>query len=162
MTIAVGERLPDATFKVFKDGKVEDVPLAEVVAGKRVVLFAVPGAFTPTCHLKHVPSFLERFDELRAKGVDTVACVAVNDPFVLDAWAKALGAEGRILMLADGNATFTRAIGLAFDGSALGLGTRSKRYAMLVEDGVVKALFVEEAPGQVEVSGADSILEALG
>ncbi len=162
MTIAVGERLPDATFKVFKDGKVEDVPLAEVVAGKRVVLFAVPGAFTPTCHLKHVPSFLERFDELRAKGVDTVACVAVNDPFVLDAWCKALGAEGRILMLADGNATFTRAIGLAFDGSALGLGTRSKRYAMLVEDGVVKALFVEDAPGQVEVSGADSILKAIG
>jgi peroxiredoxin len=161
MTIAIGDRLPEATFKVRTPEGLKDVTTQELTAGKRVVLFAVPGAFTPTCHAKHLPSFLEHRDALRAKGVDTVACVAVNDAFVLDAWGKQGGADGRILLLADGNATFTKAVGLDFDGSGFGLGTRSKRYAMLIEDGVVKALHVEESPGVMEVSGADRILAGL-
>jgi peroxiredoxin len=158
MTIAPGEKLPDATFKVRTPEGLKDVTTKDLTAGKRVVLFAVPGAFTPTCHAKHLPSYLEHLDALKAKGIDTVACVSVNDAFVLDAWAKQAGVDDRILMLADGNATFTKAVGLDFDGSGFGLGTRSKRYAMLVEDGAVKALNVEESPGVMEVSGADKIL----
>jgi len=161
MAIQPGERLPDATFKIKTERGIEDISVRDLCAGKTVVIFAVPGAFTPTCHRQHLPAFLDKRDELRAKGVDTVACVAVNDPFVLDAWAEASGARGKILLLSDGNATFTRAIGMDFDGSALGLGVRSKRYAMLVEDGVVKALFVEEQPGQCTVSRPDPILELL-
>lgn len=162
MPIAVGERLPNATFKVKTENGIEDMTVEQLTRGKRVVLFAVPGAFTPTCHIKHLPSFLRNLEALKAKGVDTVACVAVNDPFVLDAWAEASGAKGKILMLSDGNGTFTRAIGMDFDGSAAGLGVRSKRYAMLVEDGVVKALEVEEAPGKMERSSAERMLELLG
>ena len=158
MTIAVGDKLPEATFKVRTPDGLKDVTTQELTAGKKVVLFAVPGAFTPTCHAKHVPSYLEHLDALKAKGVDTVACVAVNDAFVLDAWGKAVGADGKIMLLSDGNATFTKAVGLDFDGSGFGLGTRSKRYAMLVDNGVVKALNIEESPGVMEVSGADRIL----
>lgn len=158
MPIAVGDKLPDATFKVKTPEGLKDVTTKELTAGKRVILFAVPGAFTPTCHAKHLPSYLEHLDALKAKGIDTVACVSVNDAFVLDAWAKQSGVGDKILMLADGNGTFTKAIGLDFDGSGFGLGTRSKRYAMLVEDGVVKALNVEESPGVMEVSGADKML----
>lgn len=161
MTIAVGQRLPDATFKTRTPEGLQDVTVKELTAGKRVVLFAVPGAFTPTCHAKHLPSYMQHADQLKAKGVDTIACIAVNDAFVLDAWAKANNCDTRVLMLADGNGTFTRAIGLDFDGSGYGFGTRSKRYSMLVEDGVVKALNVEEAPGVMEVSGADRMLQAL-
>jgi peroxiredoxin len=161
MSIAVGDKLPDATFKVRTPDGLKDLTTDELTRGKKVVLFAVPGAFTPTCHAKHLPSFVQGFDALKAKGVDTIACVAVNDAFVLDAWGKAGGADGKVTMLADGNGTFTKAIGLDFDGSGFGLGTRSKRYAMLVEDGVVKALNLEEAPGVMEVSGADRILAAL-
>lgn len=161
MAIAVGERLPDATFKVRTPDGLKDMTTKDIFGGKRVVLFAVPGAFTPTCHAKHLPSYLEHHEALRAKGIDTVACVSVNDAFVLDAWGKAGGAGDRIMMLADGNATFTKAIGMDFDGSGFGLGTRSKRYSMLVDDGVVKSVSVEEAPGMMEVSGADRILAAL-
>jgi peroxiredoxin len=161
MAIAVGERLPDATFKVRTPDGLKDMTTKDIFGGKRVVLFAVPGAFTPTCHAKHLPSYLEHHEALRAKGIDTVACVSVNDAFVLDAWGKAGGAGDRIMMLADGNATFTKAIGMDFDGSGFGLGTRSKRYSMLVEDGVVRSVSVEEAPGMMEVSGADRILAAL-
>ncbi len=161
MTIAVGDKLPEATFKVRTPDGLKDVGTQELTAGKKVVLFAVPGAFTPTCHAKHVPSYLEHHDALKAKGVDTVACVAVNDAFVLDAWAKAVHATDKIVLLSDGNATFTKAVGLDFDGSGFGLGTRSKRYSMLVDNGVVKALNVEESPGVMEVSGADGILAAL-
>lgn len=161
MTIKVGDRLPDATFKVNQNGDISDLSTAELTKGKKVVLFAVPGAFTPTCHAKHVPSYLEHYDALKAKGVDTVACVAVNDPFVLGEWAKATGAGDKITLLSDGNAEFTRALGLDFDGSGFKLGTRSKRYAMIVDDGVVKTLAVEEAPPMMEVSGADKILAAL-
>ncbi len=161
MTIAVGDKLPEATFKVRTPDGLKDVTTSELTAGRKVVLFAVPGAFTPTCHARHVPSYLEHLDALKAKGVSEVACVAVNDAFVLDAWAKATGADGKLTLLSDGNGTFTKAIGLEFDGSGFGLGIRSKRYAMLVENGVVKALNIEESPGVMEVSGADRILAAL-
>lgn len=161
MPIKVGDRLPEATFKVKTENGIEDVTTSQLCTGRTVVVFAVPGAFTPTCHLEHVPSFLANLEALGAKGVDEVICVAVNDPFVMEAWGKATGAAGRIRMLADGNATFTRAIGMDFDGSALGLGTRSKRYAMLVRDGVVEILNVEDNPGEVEASAAEKILEAL-
>ena len=161
MTIAVGDKLPEATFKVRTPEGLKDVTTAELTQGKKVVLFAVPGAFTPTCHAKHLPSYIEHFDALKAKGVDTVACVAVNDAFVLDAWGKSGNPDGKITLLSDGNATFTKAVGLDFDGSGFGLGTRSKRYSMLVEDGVVKALHLEESPGVMEVSGADRILAEL-
>lgn len=161
MTIAVGDRLPAATFKVRTPDGLADLTSDELFAGKTVALFAVPGAFTPTCSAKHLPSYLDNIDALKAKGVDTVACVAVNDAFVLNAWAKGLEADGKIVMLADGLATFTKALGLDFDGSGAGLGTRSKRYAMLVKDGVVTALNVEASPGVMEVSGADKLLAAL-
>ena len=161
MTIAVGDKLPEATFKVRTPDGLKDVTTQELTAGKKVVLFAVPGAFTPTCHAKHMPSYLENLDALKAKGVDAVACVAVNDAFVLDAWGKAAGSDGKVMLLSDGNATFTKAVGLDFDGSGFGLGTRSKRYSMLVDNGVVKALNIEESPGVMEVSGADRILAAL-
>ena len=161
MTIAVGDKLPDATFKVRTSEGLKDLTTQDLTAGKKVVLFAVPGAFTPTCHARHLPSYLENLDALKAKGVDTVACVAVNDAFVLDAWGKNAGADGKIVLLSDGNATFTKAVGLDFDGSGFGLGTRSRRYSMLVEDGVVKTLNVEDSPGVMEVSGADTILAGL-
>lgn len=161
MPIAVGDRLPDATFKVRTPDGLKDLTVKELTAGKKVVLFAVPGAFTPTCHAKHVPSYLANLEALKAKGVDQVCCVAVNDAFVLDAWGKQTGADGKILFLADGNATFTKAIGLDFDGSGFGLGTRSKRYSMIVEDGVVKALNVEEAPGVMDASSAERLLTQL-
>jgi peroxiredoxin len=161
MTIAVGDRLPEATFKVRTAEGLKDVTTAEIAAVGRAVLFAVPGAFTPTCHAKHLPSYVENLDALRAKGVDLVACIAVNDAFVLDAWGRLNDLGDKITLLADGNATFTKAIGLDFDGSGFGFGTRSKRYAMLLEQGVVKALHVEDSPGVMEVSGADRILAAL-
>lgn len=161
MPIAVGDRLPDATFKVRTPDGLGDLTVKDLTAGKKVALFAVPGAFTPTCHAKHVPSFLANLDAFKAKGVDQVACIAVNDAFVLDAWAKATGADGKILFLADGNATFTKAIGLDFDGSGFGFGTRSKRYSMIVEDGVVKALNVEGSPGVMDASSAERLLSQL-
>lgn len=161
MAIQVGDRLPDAVFKVRTADGLGDLTTAQVFGGKKVVLFAVPGAFTPTCHAKHLPSYVTAYDALRAKGVDTIACVAVNDAFVLDQWAKANDAEGKVLMLADGNGTFTKAIGMELDASGFGLGSRSLRYAMLVDDGVVKVLNVEENPGVMETTGADRILAAL-
>lgn len=160
MTISVGERLPDAKFRVMTpDGAVEK-STADVFAGKKVVLFAVPGAFTPTCHKNHLPGYIEQADAIRAKGVDEIAVVAVNDHHVMGAWAKATGGEGKILFLADGAGLFTKAIGLDNDLIASGLGIRSKRYAMIVDDGVVTALNIEDAPG-VTVSGAAAVLEML-
>jgi peroxiredoxin len=161
MTIAVGDRLPEATFKVKTADGLADVTTAELTKGKRVALFAVPGAYTPTCSAKHLPSFLDNAAALKAKGIDTIACVAVNDAFVMEAWGKAHNVEGKVLMLSDGNAAFTQALGLEFDGAGAGLGTRSRRYAMLIDDGVVKALNVETSPGLMEVSSADRLLEAL-
>jgi glutaredoxin/glutathione-dependent peroxiredoxin len=159
--IQVGDRLPAATFKRrIADGLV-DVTTEQLCRGRRVVLFAVPGAFTATCSARHLPGYVEQAEALRARGVDTIACVAVNDPFVLEAWAESLGVGETVLVLSDGNATFTRAIGQDVDSSAAGQGIRSWRYAMILEDGVVRALEVEPARGQVTVSGAEALLARL-
>ena len=161
MSISVGDRLPEATFRVKGPEGIDKLSTKDIFAGKKVVLFAVPGAYTPTCHLKHLPGFLANADAFKKKGVATVACVAVNDPFVMDSWAKDSGGAGKVLFLSDGNGEFTKAIGMDFDGSGIGLGTRSKRYAMLVDDGVVSVLNLEESPGVAEVSTAERLLSAL-
>ena len=159
MTIQIGDRLPEATLiKVTAEGS-EPVTTGDYFSGRRVALFAVPGAFTPTCSAKHLPGFVEKGAELKARGVDEVACTAVNDPFVMGAWAKQAAAEG-ITMLADGNGQFADALGLSFDGSKFAMGKRSQRYSMVVNDGVVEQLNVEQ-PGQLEVSSADYLLERL-
>jgi peroxiredoxin len=161
MTIKVGDRLPEATLWQMTAEGIKEISVGELTRGKKVVLFAVPGAFTPTCSERHLPGFLEQAEALKAKGVDTIACVAVNDPFVLNAWGKASNVAGRVELLSDGNAEFTRALGLEFEAGRFGLGTRSKRYAMVVEDGVVRTLLVEEVPSQVENSSASAILATL-
>jgi peroxiredoxin len=161
MTIAIGDRLPEANFRVMGPDGIKTLTTGDVFGGKKVVLFAVPGAFTPTCHLKHLPGFIQSADEFKTLGVDTVVCVAVNDPFVLGAWEEASGGKGKLVFLSDGNAEFTKKIGMDFDGSGIGLGTRSKRYAALVEDGVVKALNVEDSPGVAVESTAAKLLERL-
>jgi peroxiredoxin len=158
MTIAAGDRLPHAVMNVLKDG-VQAVDTNDVFANKNVVLFALPGAFTPTCSAKHLPGFIQHMEEFKKKGID-VACMAVNDAFVMDAWAKNQNVPEDLMMLADGNGTFTAALGLEMDGSAFGLGKRSKRFALYAEDGVVKQLFVE-APGEFRVSTAEHMLSAL-
>jgi peroxiredoxin len=161
MTIKVGDRLPDATFTTMTAEGPQKLSAKDVFGGQKVVLVAVPGAFTPTCHLKHLPGFVNRADEIKAKGVDRVACVSVNDVFVLDAWSKQSSAQGKVLFLADGNCDFTKAIGMELDASGFGMGRRSKRYAMIVEDGVVKTLLIEPQAGQAEESGVEKILAAL-
>ncbi|MEA1013374.1 peroxiredoxin [Sphingomonas sp. LY54] len=158
MTIKVGDRLPSTTF-VKAGESPEPVDSDSFFKGRRVALFAVPGAFTPTCSARHLPGFVDKADELKAKGVDAIACTAVNDAFVMGAWAKQAEAEG-IVMLADGNGEFADAIGLTMDGSKFGMGKRSQRYAMIVNDGVVEQLHVEE-PGAFNVSSADYMLERL-
>lgn len=157
MTIKVGDKLPDGKFIVMGNEGPAAKTVAEVFAGKKVALFAVPGAYTPTCHLKHMPGFVQRFDELKAKGIDTVACVAVNDIHVLDHWSSEVNPGGKILILSDGNADFATAVGLEADMRPFGLGIRSKRYAMLVDDGVVKALNVEDIPPHHDKSSAESM-----
>ena len=161
MTISVGETLPDATFKIMTADGSKDVTTAEIFGGKKVVLFAVPGAFTPTCSNNHLPGYLENHDAILARGVDTIAVVAVNDQHVMAAWSRFTGAEGKIVFLADGNADFVRAIGLDQDASAGGMGVRAKRFSMIVEDGKVTALNIEGKPGQTIDSGAARILEQL-
>jgi glutaredoxin/glutathione-dependent peroxiredoxin len=161
MTIATGDRLPEATFRIMGSDGIKSMTTRDVFGGKKVVLFAVPGAFTPTCHSKHLPGFIERAAEFKKHGIDSIVCVAVNDPFVLAAWEDKSGGKGKVLFLSDGNAEFTKKIGMDFDGSGIGLGTRSKRYAALVEDGVVKMLNVEESPGVAVESTAENILENL-
>ena len=157
MTIKVGDRLPAAKFRVMTSEGPAWKTGDDIFKGKKVALFAVPGAFTPTCTNLHMPSFVNNIDAFKAKGV-TVAVTAVNDPFVLKEWLKATGADGKVEALGDGNADFAKAIGMDLDASAGGLGIRSKRYSMLVEDGVVKQLNVEEAPGKCEVSGGQTLL----
>jgi peroxiredoxin len=159
MTIAVGDTLPHATFRVMTAEGPAARTTDEVFKGRKVVLFAVPGAFTPTCHKNHLPGYLENYDAIRAKGVDAIAVTGVNDVFVMDAWAKATGGAGKIEYLADGNGDFAKALGLALDGTGFGLGTRSQRYSMVVDDGVVTALNLEETPSKAEVSGADALLK---
>lgn len=161
MTIATGEKLPAATFKIATDDGVKSATMDEIFAGKKVVLFGVPGAFTPTCSNNHLPGYLENRDAILAKGVDQIAVVAVNDQFVMRAWARFTGGEDKILFLADGSGDFVKSIGLDTDLSAGGLGLRSKRFSMIVEDGKVTALNIEDAPGQAVVSGAARILEQL-
>lgn len=159
MTISVGDKIPSATLtKVTADGP-DNVSTDDFFAGRTVALFAVPGAFTPTCSAKHLPGYVEKNDALKAKGVDEIACVSVNDAFVMGAWAKSADADG-VTMLADGNGDFANAVGLTMDGSKFGMGQRSQRYSMLVEDGVVKQLNVE-APGEFKVSSAEHLLAEM-
>jgi len=161
MPIKVGDKVPNATFRVMTAEGPKPRTTDEVFKGKKVALFGVPGAFTPTCNNLHLPSFLKNVDGFKSKGVDTVAVTAVNDVFVMEAWKKASGAEGKIDFLADGNAEFAKAIDMTFDGSGAGLGTRSKRFSMLVDDGTVKAINIEDAPGKCELTSGEALLKQL-
>src|SRR5437899_5950652 len=161
MAIKVGDTLPlDLKLKEMKEGAPKDLALGEIFKGKKVVLFAVPGAFTPTCSMKHLPGFLEHANAIRAKGVDEIVCLSVNDAFVMGAWGTSNNAKGKVRMLADGNGDFTKAVGLTFDASGFGMGTRSQRYAMIVKDGKVQELLVEPGPG-LNASSAESVLSKL-
>jgi len=160
MTIKVGDKVPSATFRYLSAEGPKEISSDELFGGKKVAFFAVPGAFTPTCSQRHLPSFVDKADALKAKGIDTIACTAVNDAFVMGAWGKASGAGDKVMMLADGNGDFARAIDLELDATRAGLGKRSQRYSMLVDNGVVKALHVE-APGKFEVSDAETMLKDL-
>ncbi len=161
MSIKVGDRLPEASFVTMTADGPARRSVSEVFNGRRVVLFAVPGAFTPTCHRKHMPGFVAQAAAFKARGIDTIACVAVNDIHVLTAWAKASGAEDKVLFLADGNGEFTKATGMELDASGFGMGLRSNRYAMLVEDRVVNAIHLEAQPGMAEESSAERLLAVL-
>ncbi|EAT09139.1 peroxiredoxin [Sphingobium sp. 10 DY56-G10] len=160
MTISKGERIPSTTFTKMTENGPEPVSSDDYFSGKTVAIFSVPGAFTPTCSAKHLPGFIEKADALKAKGVDEIACTAVNDAFVMGAWGKSAGADEKVTMLADGNGDFAKAVGLTMDGSKFGLGTRGQRFSMIVKDGVVEDLNVEE-PGDFKVSSAEYMLEKL-
>jgi glutaredoxin/glutathione-dependent peroxiredoxin len=160
MTIKVGDKVPAVKVKQMTPEGMKDIDTGDFFKGKKVVLFALPGAFTPTCSAKHLPGFVEKAAEIKGKGVDAIACLSVNDAFVTNAWGMEQKAEGKVQMLADGNGDFTRAMGLELDGSGYGLGKRSQRYAMIVDNGTIKALNVEK-PGSFEVSSAEAILKAL-
>jgi peroxiredoxin len=157
MTIKVGDRIPDATLYVMSEQGPQAVKAAEFFKGKKVALFALPGAFTPTCSAKHLPGFIEKYDDLKKKGVETIACLSVNDAFVMGNWGKAQNVGEKVVMLADGSGELTKAIGMEFDLTARGMGVRSQRYSMLVDDGVVKQLNLEK-PGAFEVSDANTLL----
>ena len=161
MTIKAGDKMPSGTFKVMTANGPADLTTDELFKGKKVVLFAVPGAFTPTCSNQHLPSFVKNYDKIKAQGVDTIACMAVNDAFVMDAWGKDRGVGDKIKMLGDGSGTYTKALGLELDLVARGLGVRCQRFSALIENGVVKRLNIE-APGKYEVSGAETMLAQLG
>jgi len=160
MTIQVGEKVPPATLKYLSPEGPKEISTDELFRGKKVALFAVPGAFTPTCSQRHLPGYVDKASDLKTKGVDQIACVSVNDAFVMGAWGKAQNVGEKVLMLADGSGDFTRAVDLELDATRAGLGKRSQRYSMLVEDGVVKKLNVEQ-PGQFDVSSADAMLKTL-
>jgi peroxiredoxin len=160
MTIGVGDTLPPATLARMTENGPDKVEIREYFAGRRIALFSVPGAFTPTCSAKHLPGFIEKADALKAKGIDEIVGMAVNDVFVMAAWGKSARAEGKVTLLSDGNADFVKALGLDFDGSAFGMGTRGQRFAMVVNDNVVEKLYVE-APGEFRVSAADHVLAEL-
>ncbi len=160
MTIAIGDTLPDATLVRMTEDGPEKIDTAAFFAGRRIALFSVPGAFTPTCSAKHLPGFIEKADALKAKGIDEIVGTAVNDAFVMGAWGKSAGTDGKVTLLADGNGDFVKALGLEFDGSGFGMGVRGKRFAMVVDDGKVEKLFVE-APGEFRVSSADYLLAEL-
>ncbi|MBU6444176.1 MAG: peroxiredoxin [Alphaproteobacteria bacterium] len=160
MTIKTGEKIPSATLMQMKGGAPQPVKTDDLFSGKKVVVFALPGAFTPTCSAKHLPGFVQHAGELKSKGVDTIACISVNDAFVMGAWGDQQKVGDAVAMLADGNGDFTRALGLEMDGTKFGMGKRSQRYAMIVDNGVVKTLDVEE-PGSFSVSSAEHILKQL-
>ncbi|MEN9728510.1 MAG: hypothetical protein RL434_2876 [Pseudomonadota bacterium] len=160
VTIKAGDKMPTGSFGIMTDKGPGQLTSAELFDGKKVVLFSVPGAFTPTCSAKHLPGFIEHADKLKAKGVDTIACLAVNDVFVMGAWGKHAGAEGKITMLADGNCIYTKALGLELDASGFGMGQRGQRFALVVDNGVASHVFVE-APGEFKVSAAEHILANL-
>ena len=159
--IKVGDALPQSIFRIMTADGPAAKTTDDIFKGRKVVLFAVPGAFTPTCHKNHLPAFLEKASEIKAKGIDAICVTGVNDVFVMDAWAKSTGGAGIIEFLSDGNADFVKAIGLSLDGAGFGLGTRSQRYAMVVDDGVVQSLAVEDAPGKADLSGAEALLKTL-
>ena len=160
MSIQVGDKMPSVTVKHLAEDGMAELSTDEIFAGKKVVLFAVPGAYTPTCTAQHLPGFQSKADALKAKGVDTIVCMAVNDPFVMKAWGESVGLRGEVLLFPDGNAELTKALGLDLDGSGVGLGLRSQRFAMIVDDGTVSFLAVEDGTG-LEVSSAERVLEAL-
>jgi len=159
MAVQVGDNIPEVTLKVMSEKGPADISTSDIFSGKKVVLFAVPGAFTPTCSAAHLPGYVANADKMKAKGVDSVVCVSVNDAFVMDAWGKGQNAE-EIMMVGDGNGEFTKAMGLEMDGSGFGLGTRSIRYSLLAEDGKITALNLEKG-GAFEVSSAETMMEAL-
>lgn len=161
MTIAVGEKLPQTVFRVMTADGPQPRSTDEIFKGRKVVLFAVPGAFTPTCQNNHLPGYLKNADAIKAKGIDAIAVTGVNDVFVMNAWCKANNAEGTIEFLADGNGDFAKAVGLSMDGSGFGLGIRSQRYSMVVNDGVVESINVEDAPGKADISGAEALLKQI-
>ncbi|MGC6471490.1 MAG: peroxiredoxin [Parvibaculales bacterium] len=161
MTISAGDKLPEATFMHMSDAGPAPITTEALFAGKTVALFALPGAFTPTCSNQHLPGYIQQAEALRDKGVDSIICLSVNDAFVMDAWGKQQSANGKVMMLADGNGEFTAAIGLEMDGSGFGMGTRSLRYSMIVKDGVVETLNIEGNPGEAVDSGADNMLSQL-
>ena len=161
MTINVGDKIPSVTLKQLTPEGVKEFTTDDIFRGKKVVLFAVPGAFTPACSQRHLPGYVDRAANLKVKGVDEIACVAVNDAFVMGAWGKEQKTEGKVRLLADGSGDFARALGLELDLTKGGLGVRSKRYAMLVDNGIVRSLNVEAQPGQVEVSSAEAMLKVL-
>lgn len=158
MTIQTGDKIPSVSTKVMGADGLEDFNIAEHIAGKKVVLFAVPGAFTPSCNDDHLPGYVMASDKIKAAGIDDIICTAVNDPFVMKAWGASLNTDGNVTMIADGNGEFASALGLTFDASGAGLATRSKRYSMIVNDGVVETLNIEDVPSDVDVSSADTIL----
>ena len=160
MTISVGDKMPQGRFDTMRNGDPGEMTTDELFAGKKVVLISVPGAFTPTCSMSHLPGFVAHADQILAKGVDTIACTAVNDLFVMNAWGREQGVGDKILMLADGNGDYVRALGLELDGRGFGMGVRGQRFAMIVDDGTVTHLAVEE-PAKFEVSKAEAILSAL-
>ncbi|MCF8708814.1 peroxiredoxin [Rhizorhapis sp. SPR117] len=160
MTISKNDKIPQVTFTTMTANGPEGVDSDSFFKGRKVALFSVPGAYTPTCSAKHLPSYIEKAADLKAKGIDEIACTAVNDAFVMGAWAKASGAEGKVTMLADGNGSFAKAVGLEMDGSKFGLGTRGQRFSMIVNDGVIEELNIE-APGDYKVSSAEHMLEQL-
>lgn len=162
MTIKIGDSIPAVTLKKMGASGLEEFNTAEALKGKKVVLFAVPGAFTPSCDQKHLPGYVANSEAIKAKGVDEIICVAVNDPFVMNHWGQSAGASGKVTMWPDGNGALAEAMGLTFDGAGAGLGKRFLRFAMLVENGVVKTLDVEAKPSDVELSGAQACLVKLG
>lgn len=160
MTISVGDKIPEANLMLSTDEGPKPTSSSALFGGKKVVMFAVPGAFTPTCSAKHLPGFVDHAGEFKAKGVDELVCISVNDAFVMGAWGKDQNAGGKVTMVADGNGDFTKAMGLVMDGSGFGMGERSQRYALYAEDGVVKAIHVEPGPG-LDVSSAEAMLKAI-